>query len=112
MNNQYKTEYKSPCRALILFKLNAIGQPGLNGVSAVVSFPLFQTFVIATFCFNDLTGVRILIDFHLAGFARARFRRGYRSAVCSGLMKPDTHLGENARQIEVSDDQTTPLLYS
>jgi hypothetical protein len=30
---------------------------------------------------------------------------------CSGLMKPDTHLGENARQIEVSDDQTTPLLY-
>lgn len=25
---------------------------------------------------------------------------------CSGLMKPDTHLGENARQIEVSDDQT------
>ena len=33
-------------------------------------------------------------------------------ALCSGLMKPDTHLGENARQIEVSDDQTTPLLYS
>ena len=33
-------------------------------------------------------------------------------ASCSGLMKPDTHLGENARQIEVSDDQTTPLLYS
>jgi hypothetical protein len=33
-------------------------------------------------------------------------------ANCSGLMKPDTHLGENARQIEVSDDQTTPLLYS
>lgn len=32
--------------------------------------------------------------------------------MCSGLMKPDTHLGENARQIEVSDDQTTPLLYS
>ena len=30
---------------------------------------------------------------------------------CSGLMKPDTHLGENARQIEVSDDQTTPYLY-
>ena len=24
--------------------------------------------------------------------------------ICSGLMKPDTHLGENARQIEVSDD--------
>ena len=31
--------------------------------------------------------------------------------VCSGLMKPDTHLGENARQIEVSDDQTTPYLF-
>ena len=31
--------------------------------------------------------------------------------VCSGLMKPDTHLGENARHIEVSDDQTTPYLF-
>ncbi|TPG83121.1 hypothetical protein EAH72_35280 [Pseudomonas caspiana] len=30
---------------------------------------------------------------------------------CSGLMKPDTHLGENARQIEVSYDQTTPFLF-
>jgi len=26
-------------------------------------------------------------------------------------MKPDTHLGENARQNEVSDDQTTPYLF-
>lgn len=33
-----------------------------------------------------------------------------RSGACSGLMKPDTLLGENARQIKVSDDQTTPLL--
>jgi hypothetical protein len=31
--------------------------------------------------------------------------------ICSGLMKPDTHLGENARQIEVSNDQTTPFLF-
>ena len=31
--------------------------------------------------------------------------------LCSGLMKPDTHLGENARQIEVSDDQTTPCAF-
>ena len=38
---------------------------------------------------------------HLALFLR----------VCSGLMKPDTLLGENARQIEVSDDQTTPYLF-
>ena len=30
---------------------------------------------------------------------------------CSGLMKPDTHLGENARPKEVSDDQATPYLY-
>lgn len=30
---------------------------------------------------------------------------------CSGLMKPDTLLGENTRQIEVSDDQTTPYLF-
>ena len=31
--------------------------------------------------------------------------------LCSGQMKPDTHLGENARHIEVSDDQTTPCLF-
>ena len=31
--------------------------------------------------------------------------------ICSGLMIPDTHLGENARQIEVSDDQTTSFLF-
>ncbi|MGE6821308.1 transposase [Pseudomonas soli] len=30
---------------------------------------------------------------------------------CSGLMKPDTHLGENARNREVSDDQATSYLY-
>lgn len=29
---------------------------------------------------------------------------------CSGLMKPDTHLGENARHGEVSDDQATSSL--
>ena len=32
-------------------------------------------------------------------------------ADCSGLMKPDTHLGENARHIEVSDDQATSCLF-
>jgi len=34
-----------------------------------------------------------------------------KGAICSGLMKPDTLLGENTRQIEVSDDQTTPYLF-
>ncbi|TWR78997.1 hypothetical protein FJD37_23330 [Pseudomonas saxonica] len=33
------------------------------------------------------------------------------AAFCSGLMKPDTHLGENARHIEVSDDQATSCLF-
>ncbi|WP_425313683.1 DUF6538 domain-containing protein [Pseudomonas putida] len=32
-------------------------------------------------------------------------------APCSGLLTPDTHLGENARHREVSDDQATPYLY-
>lgn len=35
----------------------------------------------------------------------------WREANCSGLMKPDTHLGENARHIEVSDDQATSCLF-
>ncbi|PPS60785.1 hypothetical protein CR917_07295 [Pseudomonas sp. BRM28] len=30
---------------------------------------------------------------------------------CSGLMKPDTHLGGNARHREGSDDQATSYLY-
>mgnify|MGYP001759998553 CR=1 FL=1 len=37
---------------------------------------------------------------------------GHEKDICSGLMKPDTHLGENARQLEVSDNQATALLYS
>lgn len=45
-----------------------------------------------------------MIRFHLS------FRAG-EASTCSGLMKPDTHLGENARQIEVSDDQTTSFFF-
>ncbi|QAX82946.1 hypothetical protein C2E19_03390 [Pseudomonas sp. DTU12.3] len=43
-------------------------------------------------------------------FSKPEFDSGF-SGRCSGLMKPDTHLGENARQIEVSDDQTTSCLF-
>ncbi|OXS97285.1 hypothetical protein B7H01_02660 [Pandoraea apista] len=32
-------------------------------------------------------------------------------ADCSGLIPPDTHLGENARHEEVSDDQTTSIVF-
>ncbi|PZQ34615.1 MAG: hypothetical protein DI560_27185 [Pseudomonas putida] len=38
-------------------------------------------------------------------------RRHTGVAYCSGLMIPDTHLGENARHREVSDDQATSYLY-
>lgn len=31
--------------------------------------------------------------------------------VCSGLVKPDTHLGENARDRKVADDQAATYLY-
>ncbi|UVJ44007.1 hypothetical protein NVV94_26425 [Pseudomonas sp. LS1212] len=49
----------------------------------------------------------------LAGGAIGGGAAGIKAAgvLCSGLMKPDTHLGENARQIEVSNDQTTPFLF-
>jgi hypothetical protein len=30
---------------------------------------------------------------------------------CTGQMNLETHLGENSRQIEVSDDQATPYLF-
>ena len=46
------------------------------------------------------------------GYTRAALQvLGPDGSECSGLMKPDTHLGENARQNEVSDDQTTPYLF-
>ena len=45
----------------------------------------------------------------LRAFVPLTFALG--EAFCSGLMKPDTHLGENARHIEVSDDQATSCLF-
>jgi hypothetical protein len=43
--------------------------------------------------------------------ARSPASYPHSNAICSGLMKPDAHLGENARHREVSDDQATPYLY-
>ncbi|RYF44544.1 MAG: hypothetical protein EOO38_17690 [Cytophagaceae bacterium] len=34
-----------------------------------------------------------------------------RLLLCSGLLTPDTFLGENGRHREVSDDQATPYLF-
>lgn len=34
------------------------------------------------------------------------------ATTCSGLMKPDTHLGENARHEGVSDDQATSFVFN
>jgi len=42
---------------------------------------------------------------------RETIHQTLQNPICSGLMKPDTHLGENARQIEVSDDQATSFLF-
>ncbi|WP_143503901.1 MULTISPECIES: hypothetical protein [unclassified Pseudomonas] len=88
----------------------------MNTSSAL--FPAIQlTFYVCHFRFNCVDGQRL----YRADFAGTRvdgFKQSIQMGfpnferVCSGLMKPDTHLGENARQIEVSDDQTTPLLYS
>ncbi|MNC13444.1 hypothetical protein D3C75_611910 [compost metagenome] len=63
-----------------------------------------------------------LFELKMADFAPSAPKLAYNQALldsvfesmeslCSGLMKPDTHLGENARQIEVSDDQTTSFLF-
>jgi len=42
--------------------------------------------------------------FYDATIKQSHFFHDFLQELCSGLMKPDTHLGENARQIEVSDD--------
>ncbi|PKA71949.1 hypothetical protein ATI02_4967 [Pseudomonas baetica] len=48
---------------------------------------------------------------HLSLFEETEISLPLIGCGCSGLMKPDTHLGENARQIEVSDDQTTSFFF-
>jgi len=49
----------------------------------VFRFPFLQRFVIATFGFDDFTGVRIFVDLHLTRFAAADFRLGCWSATAS-----------------------------
>ena len=58
---------------------------------------------------DDEGGLPIYADAEKAYLGPLEVR--YIDYPCSGLMKPDTHLGENARHIEVSDDQTTPCLF-
>ena len=57
---------------------------------------------------SDILSTEVMDAALLAG---AKALDGDSDSLCSGLMKPDTHLGENARHIEVSDDQTTPCLF-
>lgn len=60
--------------------------------------------------FCPLNWNRAVLDQHTTGVVSRRF--AYPALdLCSGLMKPDTHLGENARHREVSDDQATPYLF-
>lgn len=62
---------KKALRGPLVLKSKSLGQPGLNGRGAVFCFPFFQRFVVAAFGFYDFAGVRILVDLHLARFARA-----------------------------------------
>ena len=55
-----------------VLKPKSLGQPGLDGVGAVLSFPLFQSLVVAAFRLYDLAGVGVLVDLHLAWLAGAR----------------------------------------
>ena len=54
-----------------VLKPNSLGQPGLDCVGAVFSFPLFQRFVVAAFGLDDFAGVRIFVDIHLTWFTCA-----------------------------------------
>ena len=59
-------------------------------------------------CLDEMNLARV--EYYFADFLSLLETRG-EAPWCSGLMKPDTLLGENTRQIEVSDDQTTPYLF-
>ncbi len=56
-----------------VLKPRSLCQPGLNGRGAVLCFPFFQGLVVAAFGFDDFTGVRIFVDFHLAWLSAAGF---------------------------------------
>ena len=53
----------------------------------------------------------MLLTIANSGERKSTVENVFLGAICSGLMKPDTHLGENARHIEVSDDQATSCLF-
>lgn len=55
--------------------------------------------------------IRMVLIGFWRGFRGDELARLTVENTCSGLLTPDTHLGENARHREVSDDQATPYLY-
>ncbi|VVP59770.1 hypothetical protein PS880_06069 [Pseudomonas fluorescens] len=84
-----------------------IYQVSIQGLTVRIGVALFVPAgqIEATYPFFSGHNTLHLIDVILL------FSHPFFATDCSGLMKPDTHLGENARQIEVSDDQTTPFLF-
>jgi len=48
-------------------------EPGLNGFSAVFSFPLFQLLVVAAFGLDNFAGVRVVVLLDLTSAAGAFF---------------------------------------
>lgn len=58
------------------------------------SFPFFQAFVIATLGFNRFPCVRVLVDLHLAGFARAGLGRSHRSTSAALRIQQVDHILE------------------
>ncbi|WP_223496840.1 sulfite exporter TauE/SafE family protein [Pseudomonas sp. A-RE-26] len=114
---------------LIALLYASVGQAGASGYIAVMALLEFapESIKPTALVLNTLVSLlvtwrfmrsgrvdwKLLWPFALAAVPMALLGGALTLPVlCSGLMKPDTHLGENARQIEVSDDQTTPLLYS
>ena len=63
--------------------------------------------------FNELTPIRTVLKWNEMKqeyIVERKFLKEWRS-FCSGLMNPDTHLGENARHGEVSDEQATSFVF-
>jgi hypothetical protein len=55
-----KNQQKRPSKGPFVLKPKSIAQPGLNGVGAMLCFPLFQRVLVAAFGFDDFAGVRFM----------------------------------------------------
>ena len=98
------------------FQLSRLVQASLRKYTVVITAFISEAVIIEDRClgvfFDHLQEDEVNRTANGGIICTTKIQRAWKEGrFCSGLMKPDTLLGENTRQIEVSDDQTTPYLF-